>query len=1444
MRLPCGTTRVLALLLLLQLVKANFRSWVQIGFGAEAEIRQLAGHPTSSSTLMLTDSRGGVFRTDDGGETWYPRWQRLPARLDLQGVSFLNSLGTTILLAATTGLYQSTDSGENWNERKLPMDLSIGEAPPIAFAMRIASSLPGQNSTVYVGTGHSSNTKGRATLPCANNLDLSIYSSSDNGGTWRRYPLSPYPNSPFRCSSIEHLVMDPLNPAALYVSTSRGRNQYDHTGIQYPIFTYSDDYSSTWSHWTGAKVSTSSYYIDEFLVRGYGGRVSAMSFTSDGLTLAVAFENGQLKLGCRQSYGAPWSVSDLMSSSANSYIQSLVIFTQSNALGGRTDSIYTGTEQTTGTEESGLQLASLNVTYAGLNATHAGSMSVNSISWTALANAWDADTSGWDASPWNISAIVFGKGSTDSAGITPTMWLVDTHRIYSTGSPYTTWSARYSSRATKAKGWTGHGSDSHEFTYILSETNNHAELLFGSATEVLYTSADGGDSLLSAKNLIEQASQLGSGPTTFKYSRAAFEIDTSPKMFLIHCASNVSYPGRADSRLFLKRHSQYIMLSNLTSLLEGNVSMTKSNTARAVILAIGSRVYELSGFQRIADRLTLDLDVVELGHNRPLPNIEAKEWNATLNSSQWHNYSIAVSNPDNFGADCSQEIDIAYCDTCTGSATQYILLCDEGVYQYSSVTTTSTNFLGYMRYMHWTTPKHHTYWVNGLDSGVNYADLMATRTAWKAFDDDEKFGWRNGGEQYTLYDGFKQVFRVESASPSVSSTMIIISNSYIYAQISGADWVTVCSARDVMRQTGWGGINVNFTTATYLPDSTAGYKLVVATRHQNQDWGEKNNQQASKVLIITPILTGSAAAKDLDYTISIVDETEDLGPAAITSFFTAANEYFYATTAAHGAWTWHKKNLVSSSTDPTSWTPHVLGEVGAFGNKSIQVSSTVTSSIISSSFLTMYRVDTWLRGDCKIRIIPNSLLTEDHLITTVSSVTPGSWSPIHLEISLPSASSSFTLRFENTGSECYSDRTWLGPASNDVNANDALRSRPRLTGSETLATAAVPVLISTTSAEISFSWSAPALSSWNEERSGYKIEWRLKTDNDAGVYSSKDVAASASSSTIPCSLELVRTTGASYQIRVSSKGVVGDSEPSNPLLATCQAVVAGAPGSPVLVNQPRSREVMLSWTIPEYDGTFRVIGYKVYFNGASWPDSVNPFVFDTNEGTITGLNAGTSYEFTAVALNAVGDSIASDPSPTIEMASAAAGLCNITMRLTESKTILKNYPFGTGSEANWNELFKLDLAHTVGANANRVSDVQVWQKNVVKISGTGLRLDAIETYVTFWLKSGYLASEPSLVDCQAALVSALVAADSKLYKGITTHAVDSRYLLYDGADPGIYEARQAMGGSSSRLNEQTMQMIGLTLFIAIPLLVNFKTFVADWFASRASGNAYREKYDQ
>ena len=42
MRLPCGTTRVLALLLLLQLVKANFRSWVQIGFGADAEIRQVS----------------------------------------------------------------------------------------------------------------------------------------------------------------------------------------------------------------------------------------------------------------------------------------------------------------------------------------------------------------------------------------------------------------------------------------------------------------------------------------------------------------------------------------------------------------------------------------------------------------------------------------------------------------------------------------------------------------------------------------------------------------------------------------------------------------------------------------------------------------------------------------------------------------------------------------------------------------------------------------------------------------------------------------------------------------------------------------------------------------------------------------------------------------------------------------------------------------------------------------------------------------------------------------------------------------------------------------------------------------------------------------------------------------------------------------------------------
>ena len=1338
---------------------------------------------------------------------------------------------------------QLLHSGENWIERKLDIG-PFGEAPRIAFAMRIASSLPGQNSTVYVGTGHTDNTKGRALLPCAmGQEDLSIYSSSDNGESWRRYFLSPDPTSPFRCSSIEHLVIDPLNPAALYVSTSLGRNQWDHTAVQYPIFTYSDDYSNTWSHWTGAKASTSTTYVDEFLVDGYAGRVSAMSFTSDGLTLAVAFANGQLKLGCRHSYGAPWSVKSDLSSRANSYIQSLAIFTQTNELG-RTDSIYAGTEQTTGIEESGLQLASLNVTYGGSNATHAGSLSVNSISWTALANVWDAGTSGWDASPWNISAIVFGKGSTDSAGITPTMWLVDTHRIYSTSSPYTAWSARYSSRATKAKGWTGHGSDSHQFTYILSDTNNQLELLFGSATEVLYTSADGGDSLLSAKNLLEQTSQEGSGPATFKFSRAAFEIDTSPKMFLIHCASNVSHPGTADSRLFLKRDSQYIMLSNLTALLQGNVSMTKSTTTRAVILAVGNRVYELSGFQNIADRLTLNLDVVELGHNRPLPNIAAKEWNATLNSSQWHNYSMSVSNPNNFGGACSQVIDIAHCDTCTGSAAQYVLLCDEGVYQYSSVATTSTNFLGYVRYMYWTTPKHHTYWVNGLESGVNYADLMATRTSWKAFDDDELFGWRNGGEEYTLYDGFKQIFRVESASLSVSSTMIIISNSYVYAQISGAHWVTVCSASDVMSKAGWGGLNVDFLTATYLPDATAGYKLVVATSHQSQAWGERNNQQASKVLIITPTSTGSSATNDLGYTISIVDETEDLGPAAVTSFSTSANKHFYATTAAHGAWTWHKTNLVSSGIDPTSWTPHVLSEFGAFGNKSIQVSSTVTSSIISSTFLTMYRVDTWLRGDCKIRIIPNSLLTEDHLITTVSSVTSGSWSPIHLEISLPSASSSFTLQFENTGSECYTDRTWLGPASNDVNANGALRSRPRLTGSEPLATPAVPVLILSTAADISFSWSAPALSSSNEEISGYKIEWRLKTDNDAGAYSFKDVAASASSSTIPCSLELVRTTGASYQIRVSSKNVVGDSEPSNPLLATCQAVVPGAPGSPVLVNQQRSREVMLSWPIPEYDGSFGVIGYKVYFNGASWPDSVNPFVFDTNEGTITGLDAGTSYEFTAVALNAVGESVASNPSPIIEMASAATDLCNVTMRLTESKTILENYPFGTGSEANWNNWFKLDISHTLDVNANPVSDVQVSQQNIVKIGGTGLRLEAIETSVTFWLKSGYLSSETSLAECKAALVVALVDPDSKLYKGVTTQAVESRYLLYDGEDPGVSAARQAMGGSGTRLNEQTMQIIGVTLFIAIPLLVNLKRYAVEWFENRASGNAYKDKYDE
>jgi hypothetical protein len=177
----------------------------------------------------------------------------------------------------------------------------------------------------------------------------------------------------------------------------------------------------------------------------------------------------------------------------------------------------------------------------------------------------------------------------------------------------------------------------------------------------------------------------------------------------------------------------------------------------------------------------------------------------------------------------------------------------------------------------------------------------------------------------------------------------------------------------------------------------------------------------------------------------------------------------------------------------------------------------------------------------------------------------------------------------------------------------------------------VPLTVSATggNAQATVSWSAPA-SSGSSAITGYLAR------------ATQDTAKSCAWTTGALSCVITGlTNGTSYTFVVRASSAAGTSAFSAASAAVTPATVPGSPTA-VTATVASATSVLVTWTAPTSTGGLPVTDY--YVTGAPGGQLCYSPAVASPSCTVTGLTAGVSYTFTAVAANAAGNSPASAPS--------------------------------------------------------------------------------------------------------------------------------------------------------------------------------------------------------
>src|SRR5512139_2437880 len=184
--------------------------------------------PTDKSRMYVAVSAAGVYRTDDGGQTWLPRNKNVLAEFNpdsypefgqcVHKLEMHPSRPEVLFQQNHCGVYRSDNCGDDW--------IDIGEGKlPSRFGFPIAVH-PHEPETIYIALEDSDQFR------MSVDGQMSVWRSRDGGESWERL-TNGLPQQAHLVVLREAMAMDSLDQPGIYAGTDTGqlfysRDEGDH----------------------------------------------------------------------------------------------------------------------------------------------------------------------------------------------------------------------------------------------------------------------------------------------------------------------------------------------------------------------------------------------------------------------------------------------------------------------------------------------------------------------------------------------------------------------------------------------------------------------------------------------------------------------------------------------------------------------------------------------------------------------------------------------------------------------------------------------------------------------------------------------------------------------------------------------------------------------------------------------------------------------------------------------------------------------------------------------------------------------------------------------------------------------------------------------------------------------------------------------------------------